>query len=109
MRQALFGGGKDSKPAADPLDMSLPRSLELQGLECARLGQAVRQLASEGKYHEVRARATFHSSNPGARDAERRGHTRDADGRTRARGPRAYGHHVPSVTYNRAREGATCL
>ena len=42
-------GGK----AADPLDVSLPKHLEVQGQECARLGKVVRELAGAGQYQEA--------------------------------------------------------
>jgi len=42
-----------SSTEKDPLDMSLPKHLELQGHEVARLGQRVRQLFGDGKYEEA--------------------------------------------------------
>ena len=47
-----FGGGK-SRASTDGVDATLPKHLELQGLEIARLGQLVRTLAGEGKYPEA--------------------------------------------------------
>ena len=50
----FFGfGAKAPKKLADGLDTSLPKHLELQGLEIGRLGQLVRQLAGEAKYEEA--------------------------------------------------------
>ena len=41
------------KKAAEGLDTTLPKHLELQGLEIARLGQQVRQQAGAGQYAEA--------------------------------------------------------
>eukprot|EP00964_Phaeocystis_antarctica_P042049 scaffold24078_cov72-Phaeocystis_antarctica.AAC.1 len=51
-------GGEAAQPSAPPaavrtIDMSLPKELELQGLEVQRLGMRVRQLASAQQYAEA--------------------------------------------------------
>ena len=48
MAGSWFGGTKE----ADPLDMSVPKALEQQSLEVARLGAEVRKLFGESRFAE---------------------------------------------------------
>ena len=49
----FFGSGKASRKSTEGLETALPKHLELQGHEIARLGQSVRQLAGAGQYAEA--------------------------------------------------------
>ena len=48
------GGGEEKASTADPHNLALPKHLELQGLECGKMGQRVRQLNAERKFDEAR-------------------------------------------------------
>ena len=51
--EQMFGGGGRQSDIQAGLDTSLPKHLEPQGNEIARLGQYVRQLAGAGQYAEA--------------------------------------------------------
>ena len=51
---SFFGGGEEKASTADPHNLALPKHLELQGLECGKMGQRVRQLNAERKFDEAR-------------------------------------------------------